>query len=136
MASLIWWMISLTTTVNNNRKWFIFDNFSCLLDSFFLIFTFIIKNKIHNINIANHNNDFELFNIISEKLLNSSNEKLNKRIWNICEKYKANYLFLNDNYKQEDTINQLFNKFNNFCFKYIANEGCAISHRQKVLNIF
>ena len=73
-------MISLTTTVNNNRKWFIFDNFSCLLDSFFLIFTFIIKNKIHNINIANHNNDFELFNIISEKLLNSSNEKLNKRI--------------------------------------------------------
>ena len=37
-------------------------------------------------------------------------------------------LFLNDNYQQEGTINQLFIKFNNnnFCLKYISLEDCTL----------
>ena len=34
----------------------------------------MIENKIQNINGVNVNNDFEIFNIISEELLNDSNK--------------------------------------------------------------
>ena len=50
-------------------------------------------------------------------------------IWNIIDRYKNNYNFLNILYKNENTLNQLLYLFNNnkkFCISYLSNEGCNI----------
>ena len=52
---------------NNFRKWLSYNNFSCRFDCFFLIFTFIITNKIANIKDKIFNNYIEFYNTISEE---------------------------------------------------------------------
>ena len=52
---------------NNIRKWLSYNNFSCRFDCFFLIFTFLITNKIANIKDKIFNNYIEFYNTISEE---------------------------------------------------------------------
>ena len=66
--------------------------------------------------------------MISEEVLISDSDKLDKCIWDIIIQYISNYPFLKDNFKREGTIHQIFEKLNNndiYCFKYLSNEECS-----------
>lgn len=106
-----------------NRKWTKIKEFSCLYDSFIFIYTFCIRNEIN----FKLNNNLSVIDIIQEDILKAILIQLDNGIWDIIDKYIANYNFLNINYKEYNTINQLFELFNKidiFCFKYISKEGC------------
>ena len=76
-----------------------------------------------------NNSDFknsilDLYNIISEDILNLNESELK----NIIDRYKHNYKFLKQEYQEYNTIRQLFDKFEKndlFCFKYNCIEGCT-----------
>ena len=51
--------------------------------------------------------------MISEEVLISDSDKLDKGIWDIIIQYIANYPFLKDNFKRKGTIHLLFEKPNN-----------------------
>ena len=120
--------LNIPPIMKENRKWLKFNQFSCRYDSFFLFYTFIIKLHYfkHNINL-NHNIP-ELYDLISEEILNCDEKKLEEGIWIIIQKYVKNYPFLQNGFQEYYTINQLFDKFENiesFCFKYSCIEGCS-----------
>ena len=57
------------------------------------------------------------------------NNDLNKGIWSVTEKYKANYEFLKSQHKKYNNITQIIEKFKNnklFCFKFETLEGYII----------
>ena len=105
--------INIIIKENYNRKWLVYNNFSCRYDCFFVIFSFIIKNKIDIFKEKVYGNYIELYNMISEEVLISDSDKLDKGIWDIIIQYIANYPFLKDNFKRKGTIHQLFEKLNN-----------------------
>ena len=112
---------------NINRKWLKYNNYSCRYDAFLFIYVFIIREEILKINNNDINSILNIFNLISEDIIKASVEVLNEGIWKIIDNYKINYPFLNEYYKNEYTINQLFYLLNNneiFCIKYLSVEGC------------
>ena len=114
---------------NSSRKWLKYNQFSCRYDTFFLLYTYIIKLNFGN----NHNNSkinyfVDIYNIISEDILKMNEDDLNIGIWEILKRYKKNYDFLEKGFQEYYTIKQLFEKFKNvdiFCFKYTCLEGCS-----------
>ena len=112
------------------------NNFSCRYDSFFLIYSFIIKNSLTS-NKNEINSNLEILNLISDEILTLNSYNLNNWIWVIIDKYKSNYDFLKISYKNENTINQLLhilNNTNNFCISYLSNKGynkCLINKSEK-----
>ena len=113
----------------NKRKWLSFNNFSCRYDTFTFIYTFSIKNILtFNENNIGVNEIIELYNNITNDILSLTEDELNRGIWNIIDRYKKNYQFLNQGYQEYYTIRQLFNNFDGneqFCFKYTCLEGCT-----------
>lgn len=72
--------------------------------------------------------NIEIIDIIADDIINSTSKGANSKIWDFIDKYKKNYDFLLLNYKDFNTIMQLFeifirNEF--FCFKYYTFEGCS-----------
>ena len=61
-----------------------------------------------NINIEFKNYIVDLYNMISEDILNLNETELNNGIWNIIDRYKNNYEFLKQEYQEYNTIRQLF----------------------------
>lgn len=103
-----------------------YNNFSCRYDSFFLIYSFIIKNSLTS-NKNEINSNLEILNLISDEILTLNSYNLNNGIWDIIDKYKSNYDFLKISYKNENTINKLLHILNNnknFCISFLSNEGC------------
>lgn len=90
------------------------------------MYILIIKSYLET-NKIQLNTNLNVFDLISDDIINLDIDDLDNGIWNIIDKYKENYLFLKEYYKQENSITQLFEKFNNndiFCFKYYSIEGC------------
>ena len=75
--------INIIKKIKYNRKWLVYNNFSCRYDCFFVIFSFIIKNKIGIFKEKVYGNYIELYNMISEEVLISDSDKLDKGIWDI-----------------------------------------------------
>ena len=73
------------------RKWLTYNNYSCMHDTFFSIYTFIIRSEIYSDN--NVENIIHLYNLISDDILNISISELKGGIWNILNRYKINYDF-------------------------------------------
>ena len=48
------------------------------------------------------------FNVITDDILNTNINQLNNGIWYIIDKYKKNYGFLNNYYKEEYSIYNLY----------------------------
>ena len=67
---------------------FTYNNFNCRYDTFFCIYTFIIRSEIYSTN--NVDNIINLYNLISDDILNISILGLNGGIWNIVNRYKNN----------------------------------------------
>ena len=94
---------------NSSRKWLKYNQFSCRYDTFFLLYTYIIKLNFGN----NHNNSktnyfVDIYNIISEDILKMNEDDLNIGIWEILKRYKKNYDFLEKGFQEYYTIKQLF----------------------------
>ena len=95
---------------------------------FMLIFTFFIRNIVEK-NLEFINDDINLFQLLSNDIINLNINQLNRGIWSLIDIYKKNYPFLLVNHKEYNNITQLFHRFNNnkiFCFKYESLEGCNI----------
>ena len=79
---------------NNNlvaqRNWLKYDNFSCRHDSFFLIYTFIIYNKLK---LINDDDKIKNYNEIAKELLKMNLSEFNKGIWPILNRFKNNKRF-------------------------------------------
>ena len=88
------------------RKWLAYNNFSCRYHTFFCIYIFIIKSEI---NSSNNEDNINLYNLISDDILNTTISWLKAGIWNILNRYKNNYDFLSISFKEKNTIFQLFN---------------------------
>ena len=70
----------------------------------------------------------DLYNMVSQDILNLNESELNNGIWHIIDRYKHNYEFLQQEYQEYNTIRQLLDKFEKndlFCFKYNCIEGCT-----------
>ena len=118
----------LNEELNKNLNWLIYNSFSCRYDSFFFIYIFHMQN-ILKLNRIFFNENFEIINIIANDIINSSTKGVNSKIWEFIDRYKNNYDFLSINYKDFNTIIQLFEILNRnefFCFKYYSLEGCSI----------
>ena len=77
--------------------------FSFQHDSFFLIYIFVIYNKLKDIN----DEDVIKYNSISKELLKMNLSDLNKGIWSILKKFKSNNFDLTKNgYKPFYTVMQ------------------------------
>ena len=131
----------LNVNINTNRKWLKLNYYSCRYDTFMFLYTFIIKPNLQHIEIENNgeNNIINFYNIISSDILKMSNKELNEGIWKILDRYKENYHFINEGYKQYHSITQLFGNFQNnpiFCLKYYSFEGCSICTEGKTNEIF
>ena len=70
--------INIINKEKYNRKWLVYNNFSCRYDCFFVIFSFIIKNKIDIFKEKVYGNYIELYNMISEEVLISDSDELDK----------------------------------------------------------
>ena len=112
-----------------NRKWLKLCNFSCRYDVFTLLFTYTIKLYLNVEENKNDNNIYlSLFNSLTSEILSLTDEELDRGVWNILDKYKNNYPFINQGFKQYYSITQLFSKFEKdkrFCIKYSVIEGCS-----------
>ena len=79
---------------NNNlvaqRNWLKYDNFSCRHDSFFLIYTFIIYNKLK---LINDDDKIKNYNEKDKELLKINLSEFNKGIWPILNRFKNNKRF-------------------------------------------
>ena len=105
------------------------------------LYTFIIKLNLYHIDIETNvkNNIINFYNNISSDILKISNNDLNDGIWEILDRYKENYQFINEGYKQYLSITQLFCNFQNnhiFCLKYYPFDGCSICTEGKTNEIF
>ena len=76
---------------NLKRKWLKFNQYSCRYDSFIFIYTFLIRLYLIKQNLVINNSFIELYNIISEDILNMDELELNNGIWNLLNRYKKNY---------------------------------------------
>ncbi len=75
------------------------------------------------------NHNINIFDLIHQDIIKLDNDNLDHGIWNIIDKYKENYPFLKQYYKEENLITQLIENFKNqdlFCFKYYSIEGYTI----------
>ena len=120
--------IPLKNNIVSSRKWLKFNRYSCRYDTFFLIYTFVVRLYLMNINTEFKNYIVDLYNKISEDILNLNETELNNGIWNIIDIYKYNNEFLKQEYQEYNTIRQLLDKFEKndlFCFKYSCIEGCT-----------
>ena len=109
-----------------NRTFLRFNMFSCRHDSFFFLYSFIIypimkNNKIDPI--------IYIYNKISNSILTSKKEDLNKGIWNILSNNKNQYIDLTlEGFKRYYTVLQDIQFLKNkpeFCIKYKKIEGCS-----------
>ena len=118
----------LINNILSSRKWLKFNRFSCRYDTFFLIYAFVIKSYLMKIKIDCNNYILDLYNMVSQDILNLNESELNNGIWHIIDRYKHNYEFLQQEYQEYNTIRQLLDKFEKndiFCFKYNCIEGCT-----------
>ena len=132
---------SLSNKIPQSRKWLKFNRYSCRYDTFFFIYTFAIQPKLMKDQGKSSNIFIDLYNNISNDILNLNDKDLDKGIWFIIDRYKHNYDFLNYNYQEYNTVRQLLDKFeknDNFCFKYSCIEGCTNclqpNHSEKYLS--
>ena len=78
---------------NINRKWLKFNTYSCRYDSFIFIYTFVIRLYLEKHKLLLNNPFVELYNFISEEILNMDELELNNGIWQILNRYKKITLF-------------------------------------------
>ena len=115
--------------IQKNRKWLKLHNYSCRYNVFMLLFTYTIKLYLNLDDKKKDDNIYlSLFNSLTNEILNITNEELDNGVWNLLDKYKINYPFIIQGFKQYYSITQLFSKFEKdkrFCIKYSAMEGCS-----------
>ena len=109
-----------------HRNWLKFKNFSCRHDTFFLIYTFVIYNRVKT---EEKDEVLDIYNKISQNLLQMDLNDLNKGIWELLDKYKGKNVDLTKyGYKQYFTVlqhTQNLNKNKYFCIEYNVHEGCS-----------
>ena len=105
--------------INVHRNWLKFREFSCRHDSFFLLYTFVIYNKL-KIDIKDP--IITNYNKITQELLQLDLENLNNGIWDILENNKTIILDLTKyGYKQYFTVMPHIQNFSHnkyFCIEY------------------
>ena len=67
--------------------------FNCRYDTFLFIYSFILTFKLED-KLDELNEDIKILDKISKDIMKLKNNDLNKGIWSVTEKYKANYEFL------------------------------------------
>ena len=91
-------IIPLINNIVCSRKWLKFNRYSYRYDTLFLIYTFLVRYYLMNINTEFKNYIIDLYNMILEDILNLNESELNNGIWNIIDRYKNNYEFLKQEY--------------------------------------
>ena len=109
-----------------HRNWLKFVSYSCRHDTFFLLYTFVIFDKVKN---EKQNEVIDIYNKICQELLQMDLKNLNKGIWDLLDKYKTDRVDLTKyGYKEyfpvlQHTENLNKNKY--FCIEYNLYEGCS-----------
>ena len=97
-------LIKANTNNPFHRNWLKFKNFSCRHDTFFLIYTFVIYNRVKT---EEKDEVIDIYNKISQNLLQMDLEDLNKGIWELLDGYKGKNVDLTKyGYKQYFTVLQ------------------------------
>ena len=86
-----------------NLKFLKYRQNSCRYDTFFYMYILIIKSYLET-NKIQLNTNLNVFDLISDNIINLDIDDLDNGIWNIIDKYKENYPFLKEYYKQENSI--------------------------------
>ena len=117
-----------------NRNWLKYNNFSCRHDTFFLIYAFIIYDKLKD---YDKEDSIKYYNLITKDLLKMTLPELNSSIWNLLNKQQfKNFNLKEYGYKQFFSIMQHIENFKNqefFCIKYSLIEGCSNLNCTKTL---
>ena len=79
-------MIKSNTEYSFHRNWLKFVSYSCRHDTFFLLYTFIIFNKVK---IEKKDEVIDIYNKICQELLQMDLEDLNKGILDLLDRYKT-----------------------------------------------
>ena len=88
--------------------WLKNKNYSCLYDSFLLIYELTIKNLLHKLNYKYEITD--LYNDLSDKILYMSKDELEDEIWTLIDNINKNkYSFISKGYKVIKIIIPLVN---------------------------
>ena len=117
-----------------NRNWLKYNNFSCRHDTFFLIYAFVIYDKLKD---YDKEDSIKYYNLITKDLLKMTLPELNSGIWNLLNKQQfKNFNLKEYGYKQFFSIMQHIENFKNqefFCIKYSLIEGCSNLNCTKTL---
>ena len=109
-----------------HRNWIKFVSYSCRHDTFFLLYTFVIFDKVKK---ETQNEVIDIYNKICQELLQMDLKNLNKGIWDLLDRYKTDKVGLTKyGYKEyfpvlQHTENLNKNKY--FCIEYNLYEGCS-----------
>ena len=83
----------------------------------FFIYNYLIRILLNNNNnnaMSSNSPIISNFNVITDDILNTNINQLNNGIWYIIDKYKKNFGFLNNYYKEEYSIYNLYFALNIF----------------------
>jgi len=69
-----------------NRNWLKFVSYSCRQDTFFLLYMFVIFDKVKK---ESQNEVIDIYNKICQELLQMDLKNLNKGIWDLLDRYKT-----------------------------------------------
>ena len=109
-----------------HRNWLKFASYSCRHDTFFLLYTFIIFDKVK---IEKKDEVIDIYNKICQELLQMDLVDLNKGIWEVLDRYKTEKVDLTKyGYKEYFPVlqhTQNLNKNKYFCIEYNLYEGCS-----------
>ena len=103
-----------------HRNWLKFASYSCRHDTFFLLYTFIIFDKVK---IEKKDEVIDIYNKICQELLQMDLVDLNKGIWEVLDRYKTEKVDLTKyGYKEYFPVlqhTQNLNKNKYFCIELI-----------------
>lgn len=114
-----------------NRRWFSWNNNSCRYDSFFILYTFIIKPYLDKLKLIPAGDIIDYLNKLSNLAINLNQDFFELGIWDFFNKNKNNfYDFTSETlfYKKQATFYHLLDLFRCnelFCCKYELEEGCS-----------
>ena len=109
-----------------NRNWPKFVSYSCRHDTFFLLYTFVIFDKVKK---ETQNEVINIYNKICQELLQMDLKNLNKGIWDLLDRYKTDKVDLTKyGYKEYFPVLQHTEKLDKnkyICIEYNLYEGCS-----------